>query len=198
MNAKAPFQFGLSTMLLITTLVAVILSVSLMVPGVGICLAIVSVPALVRTYILVRRKREVGKSASNQEKALLFLACACIALLIALATGAAFFVPCFVGFMAGMNIGASRANELGMGPIIGGISGTCFALPLLIYLLFIWFRYPRKKPDLNSAATQSTHASGVQLPDEPKCEQEKWQVLPPAPSEPPPEPPATQSEDAQP
>ena len=57
-QSAAPFQFGLSSLLLITTLVAVIMSVSVMVPGIGILLAIISVPALVRTYVLVRRKRE--------------------------------------------------------------------------------------------------------------------------------------------
>ena len=40
-----PFQFGLSSLLLITTLAAVVMSVSVMVPGIGIALAVISTPA---------------------------------------------------------------------------------------------------------------------------------------------------------
>jgi hypothetical protein len=139
MSTRAPFQFGLSSLLLITTLVAVIMSVSVMVPGIGIFLAIVSVPALVRTYILIRRQRDEGKSASNRDKAVLFLLCLGIAALIALAVGVAFFMTCLGGFAIGSN------HSLDTGFAVGGTVGTCCAVPLSIYLLWIWFRYPRKK-----------------------------------------------------
>ena len=93
-----PFQFGISSLLLITTLVAVVMSVSVMVPGIGIALAVLATPALARTYVLSRRSRADGKPASAGEKVALFMMCLGIATLIALATGAAFFAACFVSF----------------------------------------------------------------------------------------------------
>jgi hypothetical protein len=141
MSDSAPFQFGLSSMLLITTLVAVIMSVSVMVPGIGIALAVVSVPALLRTYVLIRRKREKGETVTNQDKAVLFVLCLGIAVTIAIATGAAFLVPCLVSTFAGGAIGNSE-NGLVVGAMIGAISGLVASLALLIYLLRKWFKYP--------------------------------------------------------
>jgi len=131
-----PFQFGLSSLLLITTLAAVVMSVSVMVPGIGIVLAIIATPALIRTYVLVQRSREDGKLASVQEKTLLFLACLGISALIALATGAAFFVTCLVGVFAG------SAGKIDTSVTIGLIVGTLAGLIVLIPLMVNWFKRP--------------------------------------------------------
>jgi hypothetical protein len=145
MSNSAPFQFGLSSMLLITTLVAVIMSVSVMVPGIGISLAIVSVPALVRTYVLVRRRREAGMPATSHDKAVLFVMCLGIAVLISIATGAAFFASCFAGFIVVSSASGGRMSALDSGLMAGGILGTICGLALLIFLLVKWFRYPPDK-----------------------------------------------------
>jgi hypothetical protein len=146
MSTPARFQFGLSSMLLITTLVAVIMSVSLMVPGIGIALAMASVPALLRTYVLVRRKRESGDRVTNHDKALLFVLCLGIALTIAIATGAAFFVPCFVSTLAGAAI-SNSSNGIAIGGMIGVIAGLIAALTVLVYLLRKWFNYQPVAPN---------------------------------------------------
>ena len=62
-----PFQFGLSSLLLITTLAAVVMSVGVMVPGVGIALAIVATPALIRTYILTRRAARMASPLRSRK-----------------------------------------------------------------------------------------------------------------------------------
>jgi len=31
---------------------------------------------------------------------------------------------------------------------VGFVVGTCFAVPLLIYLLRVWFKYPPRKPNV--------------------------------------------------
>ena len=125
-----PFQFGLSSLLLITTLGAVIMSVGVMVPGIGILLAVISTPALIRTYVLVRRSRADGKPASTQEKFVLFVTCLGIAALIAVATGVAFFVTCFVGFFASLERGMT----------VGMILGTIGGLIVAILLIRFWFK----------------------------------------------------------
>ena len=144
MSTRTPFQFGLSSMLLITTLVAVIMSVSVMVPGIGIALAIVSVPALLRTYVLVRRKRENGETVTNQDKALLFVLCLGIALLIAIAAGAAFFVPCLAGAFS-CNAVSKHGDGIFVGAMIGAIAGLIASLTVLIYVLRKWFSHSSEK-----------------------------------------------------
>ena len=184
MSTPAPFQFGIASLLLITALVAVIMSVSVMVPGIGIALAMASVPALLRTYVLVRRKRENGEPVTNQDKAVLFVACLGVAVLIAIATGAAFFVPCFVSAIACSAIGDGN-NGLVVGGMIGAIAGLVTSLTLLVYLLRKWFKYSPNKP----ATGELLHA---QREDSNKLPVEEPLMIEPVPREPrtdsPPEP----------
>ena len=136
-----PFQFGLSSLLLITTLAAVIMSVSVMVPGVGILLAILATPALIRTYVLVRRSRADGKPAPTQEKFVLFITCLGISALIALGTGAAFFVTCLVGLAGGAAASGGGWRGLDTGMTVGMILGTFVGLIVLILFLVKWFKH---------------------------------------------------------
>ena len=150
-----PFQFGISSMLLITTLAAVVLSVTVMVPGIGIALAVVATPALVRTYMLTRRRRDSDKPVATGEKIVLFMMCLGIATLVALATGAAFFVTCFVSFW-----GVSAANggrpALDAGLTIGVILGTFAGLTVLIVLLVKWLARPAKKIEVPKSLDLTT------------------------------------------
>ncbi len=140
-----PFQFGLSSLLLITTLAAVVMSVSVMVPGLGIALAVISAPALIRTYVVVRNSREEGGVASIQEKIVLFLVCLCVSGLIALATGAAFFVTCFVGFWGSSAVAGGGLGSLGLGFLVGGLLGMAAGVTVFILLFRLWFkRSPRE------------------------------------------------------
>jgi hypothetical protein len=66
------FQFGIASLLLITTLTAIILSIFKMAPGVGIVLSILALPALLRTIILAMQKRSRGKPMSASGKILFF------------------------------------------------------------------------------------------------------------------------------
>ncbi len=60
----ATFQFGLSSIMLIITLAAVLLGVYEMAPGIGIALAIVAIPALIPTCIISMRKGR-GRAADD-------------------------------------------------------------------------------------------------------------------------------------
>ena len=54
------WQFSLSSLFLITTLIAVCLGVTLLMPGLGVLLWIFAVPALVRTVIDIRKHKRRG------------------------------------------------------------------------------------------------------------------------------------------
>lgn len=159
-----PFQFGLSSLLLITTLAAVVMSVSVMVPGVGIALAVLATPALIRTYVLVRRSRAGDKPATMNEKVLLFMACLAIATLIAMATGAAFFAACFLGFWGGSAAAGGGMDSVAVGLITGPILGLLAGLPVLTVLMVKWFRRPVKSPpitlDLMSTTAEPPPGAG--------------------------------------
>ncbi len=177
-------------MLLITTLVAVIMSVGVMVPGIGIALAMASVPALLRTYVLVRRRREAGMPVTNQDKAVLFVLCLGIAVLIAIATGAAFFVPCFVSAFAGA---ATNSNGgLMLGSMIGIIAGLIASLTVLIYLLRKWLRNPTNKPTTG----ELPNALREYFDNPPEDEPNLIETVPPEPrADSPREPPLAQASD---
>jgi hypothetical protein len=141
-------------MLLITTLAAVVMSVSVMAPGIGIALAVVATPALVRTYMLTRHRRDSDKPVAAGEKIVLFMMCLGIATLIALAAGAAFFVTCFFGF--GVTSAGIGKGSLDAGVTIGVILGTIAGLVVLIVLLVKWLRRPAKKIEVPKSLDVTT------------------------------------------
>jgi hypothetical protein len=61
---RAAYQFSLATILLTIALVAVLLGVLQMAPGVGILLAIAVTPAFLRTCIMTARRKARGKPVS--------------------------------------------------------------------------------------------------------------------------------------
>jgi hypothetical protein len=98
---RGRFQFGISSLLLIMTLVCIIGSITRMAPGLGVAIMILGVPALIHTCVVASRQAAGGRPMSSPRKALSFT----VALLTAFAvTGlalgaamAAFFVVCTVG-----------------------------------------------------------------------------------------------------
>jgi hypothetical protein len=71
-DRRAAYQFGLSSLFLTTLLVALVLSVYRLAPALGICLAILAVPALLHTCVAVARKSVRGQAVSVSEKASTF------------------------------------------------------------------------------------------------------------------------------
>jgi hypothetical protein len=67
-NPRARYQFGLSTLLLITTLTAIVLSVWKMAPGLAVLLTVLLVPALIRVGIASGKAQAVGQPMSWQAK----------------------------------------------------------------------------------------------------------------------------------
>ena len=68
-----PAQFSMSSIFLITTLIAILCAVFVATPGLGILLAIVATPPVVRTALVVNRIKRTGSLVSPQNKIFLFL-----------------------------------------------------------------------------------------------------------------------------
>jgi hypothetical protein len=122
-------QFGISSLLLIVTLVAILGSIANMAPGLGILLVIVAVPALVRTCIVAYRNLACGENMSAAEKAGVFLLSMVTIAALMLIAGP---VAIFVGFMVYCTTANGSANGGILANIAGGIAG-------LVVALIIWY-----------------------------------------------------------
>jgi hypothetical protein len=67
------FSYSLETLMLVTTLVAVAMGAIVLFPGVGIILAIMLLPAFIRTSMVVRRHEEKGKAVALWQRVSLYL-----------------------------------------------------------------------------------------------------------------------------
>ena len=101
------FQYGISTLLLVITLVAILCSIIKMNPGLGIVVAILVIPALLRTCISAARSRAHGQPISSGEKAGVFATTTLMSIVVMVAAGIAafftffvtFFITCFAGIL---------------------------------------------------------------------------------------------------
>ena len=141
------FQFGLASLLLFTTLVAVLLSAFTTFPGLGIALTILAVPALARTCFVAIRTRDRGQPMPVMTKIHVFLVTLGVATLIAVAVGATFYGTCWAGFFGGVAANNALGNPGGgysgivwglwTGVILGIIAGLVVAFFLI---RFCWRR----------------------------------------------------------
>ena len=132
MNGKSPFQFGISTMFVITTIAAVLTSIGVMLPPLGIALAVLSVPASIRSYVLVLQYRKAHYAITAGYQSLLFVSSLCISWLILMAAAAAFVL-------------ASAVLSVFLG-YLGVAGGAIVGLGTFGVLLRRWFRYPIADP----------------------------------------------------
>jgi len=140
MNNRSPFQFGISTLLLLTVLVAVIMSAGMVAPILGVALGLMSVASLIRAYIVVRAYCASGHSLSNREKIRLFLAGLPIAYVILLLSVAAYFIFGVIGsFLAMLFASSSQSRSfVNWASIVGCLFVTA-------QLLRVWFLSPKDR-----------------------------------------------------
>ncbi|MDX1944853.1 MAG: hypothetical protein SFU86_05550 [Pirellulaceae bacterium] len=115
MAQAMPFQFSIETLLLVTTLVAVCLGASVAVPGLGIPVSILALPALVRTLVASHQQRAVGHKLTLGEKALTFLVSTGLMVAVFAAGGAAFFATCTVLLMGAVAVSQASPNAFSGG-----------------------------------------------------------------------------------
>ena len=92
---RAGYQFGIASMLLFTTLCAVVLGAFTIHPGLGIGLAILATPAALRTAILAIRRRAGGQPMSLGAKVWVFCGTLGLVAIIVAAVATAFVATCF-------------------------------------------------------------------------------------------------------
>jgi hypothetical protein len=130
-------QFSLASLFLITTLVAVCLGVFLLVPGLGILLALVTAPALARTMFASYRQKQAGVASTTGQKIGTFALSFLLVFAIGWAGMIAFFCVCLGTGLAGMALGGGDEWAIGAAVTAGGL----VALALSIWLL--WLSRPR-------------------------------------------------------
>jgi len=89
-----PAQFSLETLMLVITLIAVCLGMIMALPGLGIVVAIVAAPALVRTLMAGYQERKSGTPMTLGEKLLTFAASTGVTLAVLVTGGTAFAAAC--------------------------------------------------------------------------------------------------------
>lgn len=136
--------FTLSSLFLVMTLIAVCLGVAVQLPGLGIPLAILCTPALIRTMLIRARRRAKGRSMTAGEKVLVFLGSLAVVTTIAVAAGGAFVAVCFSLGLAGFSVslGGSSSTRLGAALFIAGwVLGIGLGLTVGFFLVrWLWKR----------------------------------------------------------
>jgi len=138
--ATGRFQYGLSSLLLFTTLLAILCSIASMSPGLGIVVAILSVPAIVRTCISASWRGARGQPMSFGKKVAVFLLTLPMIVTVIVAAGAAFFFT-YLGAqsMGGGDIGRPGAISE---KVTFALSGSV-AVAVTILLTWLFWRISR-------------------------------------------------------
>jgi hypothetical protein len=102
------FSYSLETMMLVTTLVAVGMGAIVLFPGIGIILAIMLLPAFVRTSKVIRRRAEQGRTVGLWPRVALFFGSFTTALVIIVVVSVA-----SVGTFCGLCLGFYFVAEAG-------------------------------------------------------------------------------------
>jgi hypothetical protein len=137
------FQFGISSLLLLITLVAIICSVIKMNPGIGIVVAGLSIPALVWTIIVAIRRGQSGRPMSVAGKAGVFVLAMLLFLGIVVAVVGAFLIALFAICAAGNN----GRGGFGGDPVTAILLASGAALVVVIFCaLGLWTIWRRSRP----------------------------------------------------
>jgi hypothetical protein len=118
-----PTSFSLQSSLLVVTLVALVLGSFSIAPGLGIFLAIISVPALIRTAIVVRRGESQGVAADAKGKAVMFAASLAVVAVAGVAASVAFGIVCTGSGLLAIPLMDSANWILALPFILGGCAG---------------------------------------------------------------------------
>jgi hypothetical protein len=116
--------FGLSSLMLVIALVAVCLGVYREVPGLGILLAILVTPALVRTSVVATRRKAGGRPMPPLDKVGVFAGTLAAVVVIGVSAIAAFAITCFPIGLAAFSMGRN-GGVLG---VTAFLVGFCAAL----------------------------------------------------------------------
>jgi hypothetical protein len=137
-------QYDLSSLMLFMTLIAILSSIIGMNPGLGIVVAILAVPALVRTCVVASGGGARGQTLSPGGKVAVFLLTLAMIVTVIVATGAAFFFTC----LATCALGASGGGHEGDSALMfaGIIFGLVASLVVGVLLTRLFWKLSHRKP----------------------------------------------------
>jgi hypothetical protein len=112
-----PSSFGIASLLLTMTLIAVGLAIFIAAPGLGISMAILALPAFIRTLLVVRKRKILGRPVSTEAKVGLYLGSFGVTLVVTVVTifaSALTFCMSCLGGIAVTNGGSGGSETLVM------------------------------------------------------------------------------------
>lgn len=134
-ESSSGWSFELASLMLIITLIAVCCGLIVRFPGLGIVLAILALPPLVRTLLVVQRRKKSGRGTGTSSKIGLYLESLIVTgvVVTALVTTilGSLIVSLFVMCTAGL--GTNRNSDLL--PVLGILCGV---LSLVVLAMCIW------------------------------------------------------------
>ncbi|MBX7166318.1 MAG: hypothetical protein K1X74_08200 [Pirellulales bacterium] len=137
---QRPLQFGLSSLLLCITLVAIFFGLLAAAPPMAVLFFLLTLPALIRTTVVLRRR---GQPATLGEKFLLLWSSAGAVFVAWVSAAGAFLAVCTAGFVGGAlaleSLGVGSEEALSYDLMFGAVLGAVAALLVLVGLLrFFW------------------------------------------------------------
>ena len=135
----SPWAFNSATLFLITILIAILAAIGSVAPGLAVFVAILSLPPLVRTAMVLHRRRSLfpGEKHGMDLKALLFATSLGVtAIVLIVTTFCAFGCGCAVSLLT---YAILDAPGIGLALLFGMVAGGAAAFPLL-YLFSKWIR----------------------------------------------------------
>ncbi len=115
-------------------------------PGLGIGLAVLLTPALIRTLLISREKRQRGAPPTALELAAAGFGSVLVVATVGVAAAATFFGVCWAGFIGGAAASSTFVKgyePIGYGLVAGGIAGTVAGI--FVAVILIRRLWPRKK-----------------------------------------------------
>lgn len=144
-RTASPLQFSLESLMLVITLVAVCLGMIVVMPGLGVPVAIVAAPALVRTLIAGFQQRAAGSQMTLSEKALTFLASTGITMAVLAAGGTAFATACFASCLVALGVSEATSSNRGFNEdwLIYAVLGFSSLVGLATTIWLFWLMRPQ-------------------------------------------------------
>jgi hypothetical protein len=115
-----PTSFSLQSVMLVVTLAALVLGSFSIAPGLGIFLGIVSVPAIIRTAIMVRRRESQGVAADAKGKAAMFAASLAVVVVAGVAASIAFGIVCTTSGLVALGTSSMDSWIIAIPFLLGG------------------------------------------------------------------------------
>lgn len=121
--------FSLASMMMFVTLVAVVMGLFSVAPGLGLLSVIALAPAALRYAWEIQRRKSRGQATTMNQKAVVFAASLGMVVVAGVAAATAFCATCFGGFFTGGALAPpGRYDFLIVGAVVGGTIGAILAL----------------------------------------------------------------------